>query len=74
MCLLFFSEGPPIKNRSNVSYEYLGLPNYSGPVRKDYITKDSRLGSFTRWPERLTQKPEEMAVAGFFYCGTYVRQ
>ncbi|KAK7070951.1 hypothetical protein SK128_024227 [Halocaridina rubra] len=60
-------KGPQKKN--NVNYDSIGLPKYSGPKRKDYVTKESRLKSFTKWPERVVQKPEEMAEAGFFYCG-----
>ena len=51
----------------------LGVNKYSEPARKEFITEESRLQSFTnngrKWPERLNQKPEELAVAGFFYNG-----
>ena len=56
-------------NKNNVNFDAIGLPRYSGPKRKDYITRESRVKSFTKWPERVIQKPEEMANAGFFYCG-----
>ncbi|XP_042857633.1 death-associated inhibitor of apoptosis 2-like [Penaeus japonicus] len=59
--------GPP--NKPDVSWEEIGLPQYSGPKRKDFLTAESRLASFVRWPERVTQKPCDLAEAGFFYCG-----
>lgn len=60
-------KGPAKK--SNINYDDIGLRQYSGPKRKDYVTKESREKSFSRWPERVVQKPSEMAEAGFFYCG-----
>lgn len=59
--------GPP--NKPDVSWEEIGLRQYTGPKRKDFLTCESRLESFVRWPERVTQKPSELADAGFFYCG-----
>ncbi|XP_042858053.1 death-associated inhibitor of apoptosis 2-like, partial [Penaeus japonicus] len=58
---------PP--NEPNVSWEEIGLPQYSGPKRKDFLFTESRLASFVKWPERVTQKPCDLAEAGFFYCG-----
>ncbi|XP_076037223.1 baculoviral IAP repeat-containing protein 7-like [Oratosquilla oratoria] len=48
---------------------WMGLPQHSGPKRKDFLTKESRVSSFSKWPERVQQRPEELADAGFFYCG-----
>ena len=56
----------------DVNFSEMGLRQYTGPKRKDYVTKESREKSFHRWPERVLQKPSEMADAGFFYCGTCV--
>ncbi|CAL4065035.1 unnamed protein product, partial [Meganyctiphanes norvegica] len=54
---------------NEINLEDMGLPQYSGPKRKDFLTKDSRLESFNKWPERVTQKPVDLAESGFFYCG-----
>ena len=45
------------------------LRRYSGPKRRDYVTRESRIWSFNRWPDRMVQMPEDMANAGFFSCG-----
>nr|AHC55308.1 inhibitor of apoptosis protein [Palaemon carinicauda] len=58
----------PVRN-NNINYDEIGLRQYSGPKRKDYVTFESRLKSYSKWPERVEQKPKEMAEAGFFYCG-----
>lgn len=52
-----------------MNFEGMGLPLHSGPKRRDYLTYESRLASFVRWPERVKQKPADLAEAGFFYCG-----
>lgn len=59
--------GPPKKEGANL--DSMGLPQHSGPKRKDYLTYESRVASFVRWPELVKQKPGELAEAGFFYCG-----
>ena len=56
------------KKKNNVDYDELGLPRHSGPKRKEYISKERRLDSFDKWPERVLQRPIELAEAGFFYC------
>ncbi|CAC5379796.1 unnamed protein product [Mytilus coruscus] len=35
-----------------------------------YTIRSVRLDSFSHWPQHLTQSPEEMAAAGFFFTGT----
>ena len=45
------------------------LYEYNGPIHVDYITIEARERSFKKWPERIVQKPKELAEAGFFYCG-----
>ena len=57
------------KKKNNVDYDELGLRRHSGPKRKDFISKERRLNSFDKWPERVLQTPKELAEAGFFYCG-----
>jgi hypothetical protein len=58
-----------LKRRNRANVDRIGLHQYSGPKRKDYVTLNSRLMSYKNWPERVIQKPEQMAEAGFFYCG-----
>ncbi len=57
-------QDPQLENLNDI-----GLRPYSGPKRRDYITCDSRIKSFDKWPERVIQSPKDMAEAGFFYCG-----
>lgn len=45
------------------------LPQYSGPKRKEFLTKDSREKSYRNWPKKIKQTPQSLAEAGFFYCG-----
>lgn len=54
---------------SEVSLSSLGFRQYCGPKRKEYLTYEVRLKSFKHWPEKVTQTPEELAEAGFYYCG-----
>ena len=58
----------PIPAPTTLDDEYEGN-DFINPKRKDYITFDQRLASFKKWPERVAQTPEQMAEAGFFYCG-----
>nr|XP_045624378.1 baculoviral IAP repeat-containing protein 3-like [Procambarus clarkii] len=46
-----------------------GVHQHTIAKREDYLTLESRLASFNKWPERVTQKPTELSEAGFFYCG-----
>ena len=43
------------------------------PVRKakypQYTVESVRLATFREWPSSLTQQPEDMAKAGFYYSG-----
>ncbi|KAK3601376.1 hypothetical protein CHS0354_037691 [Potamilus streckersoni] len=45
------------------------------PKHLDYQIMEQRIKSFTGWPLRLDQTPQQMAEAGFFYVGVqdYVR-
>jgi len=40
---------------------------YTGPVNKEYITKEARRKSFKDWPVTVQVNPEKLADAGFFY-------
>nr|BDT62997.1 MAG: baculoviral IAP repeat-containing protein [Trachysalambria curvirostris nimavirus] len=64
---IFVTGGSP--NKTDISLAAIGLPQYSGPKRRDFITTESRMGSFVGWPERVSQRPTDLAEAGFFYCG-----
>lgn len=39
------------------------------PKYPKYAIRTTRLTSFTNWPSYLTQTPENLAIAGFFYTG-----
>ncbi|CAC5393831.1 BIRC7_8 [Mytilus coruscus] len=39
------------------------------PKYPKYAVRSTRLDSFKYWPEHLTQSPEEMSFAGFFFTG-----
>merc|ERR1711892_170495 len=47
----------------------LGIINFHGPRHSAFVTEPARLKSFSFWPPSLTQKPPELAEAGFFYTG-----
>ncbi|XP_076115130.1 putative inhibitor of apoptosis [Mytilus galloprovincialis] len=40
------------------------------PKYQKYAIRSVRLDSFNHWPQHLTQSPEEMVTAGFFFTGT----
>ncbi|XP_063447591.1 putative inhibitor of apoptosis [Mytilus trossulus] len=40
------------------------------PKYPKYAIRSIRLDSFNHWPQHLTQSPEEMVTAGFFFTGT----
>ncbi|CAG2225808.1 unnamed protein product [Mytilus edulis] len=40
------------------------------PKYPKYAVRRQRLDSFQHWPPYLTQSPDEMALAGFFYAGS----
>ena len=42
---------------------------FSKPYHPEYATEQSRLDSFINWPSNLTQKPPDLAKAGFFSFG-----
>lgn len=52
-----------------INFDELGLPQYSGPRHREFITYVNRINSFTKWPERVKQTPQELAEAGFFSNG-----
>jgi hypothetical protein len=48
----------------------LGIQTKSGPARKNLVTQQARLKTYTGWPQSSGQTPEVMSEAGFFYIGT----
>ncbi|XP_053389605.1 baculoviral IAP repeat-containing protein 3-like [Mercenaria mercenaria] len=40
------------------------------PKHPDYATRSVRLSSFSQWQLGHVMKPEDLAEAGFFFCGT----
>ena len=49
----------------------MGLAKFSSPLRNDLINLGDRILSFKNWPERVHQKPVELARAGFYYFGMF---
>lgn len=47
----------------------LGVQIHKVAKHPKYSTKDSRLATFVTWPIDMTQSPEDLADAGFFYPG-----
>lgn len=68
-------ETPPPNTNTDVcgSNEDLFSPVFSpvGPKRQEFDTYIKRLESYNgNWPiEQTTQTPEQLATAGFYYCG-----
>lgn len=42
------------------------------PIHVEYVMHQKRLESFKNWPEDMTQKPFDLAEAGFVSDGKYV--
>ncbi|UJZ89032.1 iap-3 [Erannis ankeraria nucleopolyhedrovirus] len=43
--------------------------SFTEPVHPRYSLVNSRLATFKNWPRSLTQTPEELSEAGFYYTG-----
>lgn len=43
--------------------------NFDRPKYPSYAILSERVKSFSDWPASMTQKPRDMALAGFFYAG-----
>ncbi|MDP0589937.1 MAG: RING-HC finger protein [Candidatus Endonucleobacter bathymodioli] len=78
------TESTFVKNSANLTAVSESTPNINHhqghiygnkPRYPDYISHEARINSYTNWPTYLTQKPEDMAAAGFFCANThdYVR-
>jgi len=49
----------------------LGIQSHHGPMCPQLSTVESRLRTFSNWPDNVVQRPEELAAAGFYYTGTF---
>ncbi|KAE8750037.1 inhibitor of apoptosis 2, partial [Frankliniella occidentalis] len=47
----------------------LGIQSHHGPRNPIYATVESRLRTYDNWPTDVTQKPDDLAAAGFYYTG-----
>lgn len=47
----------------------LGIQRHMAPANPKYAVYEKRLQTFTDWPKDLTQTPEMLAAAGFYYTG-----
>lgn len=54
---------------TNKELDELGVQTHTGPKRPDYGTVESRLRTFTAWPNELIQTPDILSQAGFYYVG-----
>ena len=61
-------ECKPYKKTDSV-FAAMGLPKHTGPKMKRFLFLESREKSYTAWPSQVKQTPQELAEAGFFYCG-----
>lgn len=48
---------------------HLRKSEYSGATHVEYSSVASRLRTFKDWPRGLSQKPQDLAEAGFYYTG-----
>nr|BDT61655.1 MAG: baculoviral IAP repeat-containing protein [Marsupenaeus japonicus endogenous nimavirus] len=63
-------EYKPPKQTNSPLLDYIGVFKYNiSSVRFKRDTLEKRLASFKDWPEYLVQKPQDLAEAGFYYCG-----
>ncbi|CAG0879392.1 unnamed protein product, partial [Darwinula stevensoni] len=68
----FLRQSSPCVALQGQSPENVQLPSdqmQGGPSHPQYATKEARKKTFDSWPENMSQSPEQMADAGFFYIG-----
>lgn len=51
-----------------------GILKHRIPKHLKYMTEESRISSFDKWPKTDMINPVELAKAGFYYTGTYIRR
>lgn len=54
---------------SSSSFSIIQANTNGGPIHRRYGQKLLRIQSYQSWPPSLSQKPQELAEAGFFYIG-----
>ena len=66
VCYKTHSDGEAYQHPSNI------IP-HNPPKFSSFSIEDNRLKTFNEksWPVGLTQKPEQLAKAGFYYTGKY---
>ncbi|KAK5650406.1 hypothetical protein RI129_001435 [Pyrocoelia pectoralis] len=57
-----------IVNESNL-YD-VGVIQHRGPKKSKYATLESRMRTFSMWPDDLIQTPDSLSQAGFYYEGS----
>lgn len=57
-----------IVNESNL-YD-VGVMQHRGPKKSKFATLESRMRTFSMWPEELIQTPGSLSQAGFYYEGS----
>jgi len=45
------------------------IKHWQSPIHSEYTSLAERLSSFKDWPYSMTQTPESLSEAGFFYSG-----
>lgn len=55
---------------SSNNLKELGVEKFESPKKTELCSVESRLKTFTHWPEDLIQRPEELSEAGFYYGGS----
>ena len=63
------------KRQDSITTLQDGVLQHRSPMYPNFVTFNSRRESFTTWPVQLSQSPDQLASAGFFYtgCGDKVR-
>ncbi|GLG97781.1 Death-associated inhibitor of apoptosis 2 [Gryllus bimaculatus] len=59
----------PFSEATHSNLNDLGIHTHRGPKHPKYSTIESRLRTFVNWPETVSQTPQQLAQAGFYYAG-----
>ena len=59
------------KRNNHIDIERFGLIKFVSPITSVYNTVHARQQSYKekKWPNRVKQMPQDLADAGFYYCG-----
>lgn len=65
----------PLNGEDSCGFEIKNNNNNTQPLNRGYTygwykNLQTRINTFKEWPISMTQRPEELASAGFFYTGT----